>query len=190
MEVIIFLIIMSIFSALTNKNKRTNQRPGTSQRPGTPMTPRSAMPSGPLQQTSPLERPQRQTPETPQGSLGSLIRMLSGEDEAETRRLAREKQDRLNREQAAAEEMRLRSETEELERVEAQKRELETRDPNEISDVAEIEERPTEELGETGTTLETVSPLWNISEAQKGIIWREILDGPRSKTRNQSNRRI
>ena len=190
MEVIVFLILMSIFSALTHKNKRTNQRPGPTQRPGTPMTPRSPLQSRPLQQTRPLERPQRQVPENPQGSLGSLIRMLSGEDEAETRRLAREKQDRLNREQAEAEEMRKRRETEENERIESQRREMATRDPNEIGDAVEMIERPVEDIGEMGSPMEAVSPMWDLSEAKKGIIWREILDGPRSKTRNQSNRRI
>lgn len=187
MEVIIFLIIMSIFSALTNKNKRQNQRPG--QRPGTPMTPRSPLQSRPLQQARPLERPQRQVPENPQGSLGSLIRMLSGEDEAETRRLAREKQDRLYREQAAAEEMRLRRETEENERLEAQRREIATRDPDEIGDAVEMMESPVDDMGDMRPSMETVSPMWDLSEAKKGIIWREILDGPRSKTRNQPDRR-
>lgn len=153
------------------------------------MTPRSPLQSRPLQQARPLERPQRQVPENPQGSLGSLIRMLSGEDEAETRRLAREKQDRLYREQAAAEEIRLRREAEENERIAAQQREMATRDPNEIGDAVEMVESTGDDMGDMRPSLEAVSPMWDLSEAKKGIIWREILDGPRSKTRNQPDRR-
>jgi hypothetical protein len=189
MEVIIFLIIMSIFSALTNKNKRMNQRQGTTQRPGTPMTPRSPLQSRPLQQARPLERPRTQVPENPQGSLGSLIRMLSGEDEAEARRLAREKQDRLYREQAAAEEMRMRREAEENERLDEQRREMEMRDPDEIGDAEDMADSPVDDMGGMVSPMEGISPMWNLSEAKKGIIWREILDGPRSKTRNQPDRR-
>lgn len=196
MEEIIFLIIVYVISAIGNRMKKIKQETGTSQDRRTPMTPRSPVQSRPLQQARPLERPQSGEPVNPQGSLGSLIRMLSGEDEAEARRLAREKQDRLYREKAAEEEVRKRRETEENERIEAQRLELETRDPHEIGDAVEISdavemmELPSDDMEDMGSPMDAVSPMWDLSEAKKGIIWREILEGPKSKARNRANRRL
>lgn len=193
MEEIIFLIIVYVLSAIFNRMNKIKKEIQTGQDRGTRMTPGSPVERRPIQQARPIERPlespKRAEPVRPQGSLGSLIRMLSGEDEAEARRLAREKQDRLYREKAAEDEVRMRQESEENERIEAQRLELETRDPNEISDAVELVELPPVDMEDMGSPMEAVSPMWDLSEAKKGIIWREILEGPKSKTRNQPNRR-
>lgn len=186
MEVIIFLIIMSIFSALTNKNKKINPRTG---RPGTPTSPRPPMQTRSMQQARPLQRPSSPGGENLQGSLGSLMRMLSGEDQVQQQKMAREKQEQASREQAAREEMRRRKEEEDA-RIEAERSARSTGDPNEIGDLKELEDMITDEQMDREAAQDSIAPMWNLSEATKGIIWHEILEGPKFKTRGQGNRRI
>lgn len=179
MDFIIMLVIFGVISSLTKKTKK----PQPGQRRVPPNTPVNRMPADRATLQSRLNEIKK--PETVQGGLTSLFNMLAGEEVLKDPRDT--ERERTNKIQAEKE--RLFREQRDLEYQEQSDQdqllwESENKDINEIGDAEEyIEASNSEDINTQGTR---VSDAYNLSELQKGIIWKEILEKPKAlrNTRN------
>ena len=180
MDFIIMLVIFGVISSLTKKNKK----PQPGQRRVPPNTPVNGMPADRATLQSRFNEIKK--PETMQGGLTSLFNMLAGEEVLKNPKDA----ERARTNKLQAEEERLFREQRELEyQIKSdQDRDLwerENKDVSEIGDAAEyVEAVDSEDMNLQGTS---VSDAYNLSELQKGIIWREILDKPKALRNTRNN---
>ena len=181
MDFIIMLVIFGVISSLTKKSKKP--QPGQRRIPPA-NTPVSGMPANRATLQTRLNEIKK--PETMQGGLTSLFNMLAGEEVLKDPRDA----ERARTNKLQAEEERLFREQRELEyQIKSdQDRNLwesENKDINEIGDAAEyIEAADSEAMNLQGSS---VSDAYNLSELQKGIIWREILEKPKALRNTRNN---
>lgn len=171
MDFIIMLVIFGVISSLTRKSKKPQgKRPASSNYPTKNLS--SDARAGTVQ--SRLNEVKK--PENLQDGLSSLFNMLAGEEVLKDRNTS--EADRLKK--FELEETRKRREQEVVEAFEKAKR-LETQaserailDENDILKLEIVGDELVNESGSDGLFPLIISP----SEAQKGLIWLEILDKP------------
>ena len=180
MDFIIMLVIFGVISSLTKKSKK----PQPGQRRIPPNTPVSGMPANRASLQSRLNEIKK--PETMQGGLTSLFNMLAGEEVLKDPKDA----ERARTNKLQAEEERLFREQRELEyQIKSdQDRDLwesQNKDINEIGDAAEyVEAADSQDFDRQGSS---VSDAYSLSELQKGIIWKEILEKPKALRNTQNH---
>lgn len=180
MDFIIMLVIFGVISSLTKKSKKP--QPGQRRIPP-PNPPVNGMPANRATLQSRLTEIKK--PETLQGGLTSLFNMLAGEEVIKDPKLS--ERARTNKLQAEEEKLFREQREREYQIKSDQDRllwESENKDINEIGDAPEyLEALDSEDMNLQGSS---VSDAYNLSELQKGIIWKEILEKPKAlrNTRN------
>lgn len=172
MDVIILIVVLGIVSSLARTLKKPTERQPKNVASGQ-MKMTNTKPSGPgasLESTLLT------------GPLGHFLQQLTGEDQsAQKQRTALSNKDRLYREKQLEEQRLHERESEEKSIAEALKWENEMKDTNEISDLPELQDFITDEQLDFEAS-KGMDSQWNLSEAQKGIIWSEILEHPKFKS--------
>jgi len=185
MDIILLIVVLSIVSSLARRIKKPAERKTQNQMQSV------SSGQGLSMRTKPLVPGSKTEPDLMTGALGSFLQRLGGEDQTiQTQRLARSTEDRLYKENELKEQQRMESESEEKSNAEARKWEMEMKDSNEISDLPELQDLITDEQVDIEDSRVGVAIQWNLAEAQKGIIWNEILEGPRFKTDGTRRHRI
>jgi len=171
MDFIIMLVIFGVISSLTRKSKKPQ-----SKRPATSNYPTKNLSSDSRAGTVQSRLNEVKKPENLQEGLSSLFNMLAGEEvlkdrntiEAERRKKLELDETRKRREQEAIEAL------EKAKRLETETSERAILDENDILKLEIVGDELINGSGSDGLFPLIISP----SEAQKGIIWHEILDKP------------
>lgn len=197
-DLILLLVIFGVVSSFTRNIRKTvndrrsnqNQQRETSQRriPNQPTRPPQQRSSQtPRTMSTPSNRPPepsteaQATMDSVQEGFGKLVKRLTGEDIMQERNMTmkekRLEEERLYKEQVEREKNALAEEALRKSREESIRWTKENEDPYEISDL----EEPTEDLTDGIRRVPTNNNIasFDISEAQQGIIWAEVLTRPK-----------
>jgi len=178
MDFIIMLVIFGVISSLTRKSKKPQgNRPATSNYPTKNLSSDSR--AGTVQSRV----NEMKKPENMQDGLTSLFNMLAGEEVLKDRKTT----DIERLKKLELEETRKRREQEVVEafenakRLESEAREKAILDENDILKLEIMGDDTTYDSDSSGTG--SFPLIINLAEAQKGIIWHEILDKPKALKR-------
>lgn len=172
MDFIVMLVIFGVISSLTRKSKKPQTK-----RPAATNYPNKNLSSNPRSATFQTRMNEMKKPENLQDGLTSLFNMLAGEEVLKDRKTM--DVERLTK--MELEEAKKRAEQEAVEayekarRMESEAREKAYADENDVLKLEMLDDGVSEESG----TASSVPLVISLSEAQKGIIWKEILDRPK-----------
>ncbi|HSR04954.1 MAG TPA: hypothetical protein VLM88_10260 [Proteiniclasticum sp.] len=173
MDFIIMLVIFGVISSLTRKSKKPQGR-----RPATSNYPTKNLPSDSRAGTVQSRMNDLKKPENLQDGLSSLFNMLAGEEVLKDRKtIESERSKKLELEETMK-----RREMEAVEafdmeqKLESEANEKAYEDENDALKLEMLKDGLPDESG----SATSVPLVISLTEAQKGIIWLEILDKPRA----------
>lgn len=196
-DLIVLLVIFGVVSSFTKNIKKnvTNRRPNQNQQRTTNQRTVQNQPQRTVQNQSqkPNAGGSMQTRNNPnpanpdvqaardmvQDGFGRLVKKLTGEDMVQEKSWKQRQleEERIYKEAIERDKDKLAEEALTKSREEAVRWSKENEDPNEIGDLEELTDMITDEIGVFNTN-DTVA-AFNISEAQQGIIWAEVLARPK-----------